>query len=161
MTYLSATRASGDEALLEELKAIRFRPSPQFLGRFDFAMFPLNAFRPGTRLAAEVQHLAAAVPGQAFNTVFVQKYTYRSGVRPHRDPKNNVGHTVIGLYGHFRGTRLRVGSDWFEQEPGQVWVLPCTIDGVQGPEHEIMWRTEGAGVRYALILNTIENGRGA
>lgn len=159
MKYLSPLRAGSNPDLLDELSCVSYRRSPPFLGAFGFRMYkPMRAALSWTAIWGEVAHLAQAVPDQLFNTVFFQRYEPGQNVLPHRDPMNNVGYTVIGLYGEFTPTQLRVDRDWFTQESGQVWVLPCTLNGVQGPQHEMRWEPNSIGTRYAIILNTITDG---
>lgn len=145
--------------LLAILGALVYRPVPLWLGHFEFKLFGTAYGRdygpPPPEIAAEVTRLAALVPGQMWTTTFIQRYLPGVNVRSHRDPKNNVGYTVIGLYGDFTPTRLTVAGQEYEQHPGSAWVLPCTIAGVQGPLHRMEWPEGAKGIRYAIILNTI------
>lgn len=184
-THKSIIRASNKSELLTELKSLRYGPAPKWLGRFGYLKFTGTRTAAGvwyddlelpTQVRAEAEHLQRAIPPServTWNTVFVQKYEPGEGVTAHRDPRNNVGHTAIGLYGDFEATYLHVWGpvDGFPapargvklttltQRPGDVWVLPCTLAGNQGPQHAMSWPTSGDGsdgARYAIILNTIQ-----
>ena len=161
MTYQIEARASQSDELLADLAAVSYRPAPSWLGSFQFRMYkPIALAQPCPvwvydSVWEEARRLAQAVPEQHFNTLFVQRYLPGQNVRSHRDPRNNVGYTVIGLYGDFTATRFRVEETWAEQRPGDVFVLPCTIAGVQGPQHGMQWLPGSTGTRYAIILNTI------
>lgn len=149
------------------LGMLPYRPVPAWLGDFEFKLYGTAYGRDHGKapdeIEVEAQKLAALVPGQQWTTTFIQRYHPGSGVKPHRDPRNNLGFTVIGLYGDFTPTWFTVrqpdGSDLtLEQAPGDVLVLPCTIEGVQGPLHSMGWSTTVnplKGPRYAIILNTI------
>lgn len=151
--------------LVNELASINYRPCPHWLGDFSFQGYPF----PGQRsrwyrkelpplARAEAQTLAQLVPNQVFNTVFIQRYEDGQNVFKHRDPRNNVGHTVIATYGDYSCppvTRLWSPDHSFQQQAGDVLVLPCTIDNRQGPYHEVTWMRPSTGTRYAIILNTI------
>ena len=98
-------------------------------------------------------------PNQEFNTIFIQKYEAGTSVKKHRDPRNNIGYIIIAVFGDYDGAVSRIyheetsGSTSFHLKPGDVLVLPCTIDGKQGPAHEVSEIEDGT--RYAIILNTI------
>ena len=137
------------------------RPCPKWLGNFSFRQwggkhpdpFPFPA-----GLAELVPTLEALVPAQKFNTVFLQRYERGQAVYEHRDPKNNLGHTVIGLFGEWTGgtSIISFGDDdvnTFDLQPGNALVMACTIDGKQGPLHSVS--PVLSGTRWALILNTI------
>ena len=147
--------------LVRTLEGLSYRPAPDWLGNFQMAIFGRAYGRscgsPPELILREITELGSIVD-QRWTTAFVQRYTPGQCVRPHRDPKNNIGYSVVGLYGDFTPTRLRVGEHWFVQGPGDVFVLPCTISGKQGPEHEVLWESGlvmPSGTRYAIILNTI------
>ena len=76
---------------------------------------------------------------QDFNTVFLQKYPEGSYVNEHKDPKNNVGYTLIGIFGDFEGAETDVEGNKVRVEPGQILAMPCTIDGVKGPKHSVKY----------------------
>ncbi len=92
------------------------------------------------------------VPDQDFNTVFLQRYLIGGQVLPHRDPKNNIGYTIISTFGTWREACTHVNEESFILEDSDVAVLPCTINGLQGPRHYMT--PVQSGIRYALILNT-------
>jgi hypothetical protein len=154
--------------LVPVLARLRYRKSPSFLGHFALwsrSVVGLNRARPRgvpDLLWLEVQALAQFFPYQEFNRIFVQCYFPGQGVRRHRDPASNKGHTVLGLYGDFSTTRLVVGQKKvrgvkdreFLQQPGEVYALPCTQGGLQGPYHEVNWVGAPRGTRYAVILST-------
>ena len=155
--------------LISELEKLQLRPVPNWLGDFKFRMIKRftenNAFSEfHTVIQCELIKLAALVPDQQFNTVFIQRYEPGQAVHQHRDPRNNIGHTVIGLYGtnwktHFiHYTRGPTNPDTFIQRPGDVMVVPCTLGGVQGRPHEMYWAEDHQDemtTRWAIILNTI------
>lgn len=63
---------------------------------------------------------------------------------------------MIGTFGHWEGTEtsveFSVPSHSFKMDTGDALVLPCTIDGAQGPAHSVSPVLEGT--RWALILGT-------
>jgi hypothetical protein len=145
----------------DAVDALKLRPCPKWLGDFRFAYWSLNGVNAlpfPKALLPLVVRLDALVPAQVFDTVFVQKYEQGESVKPHRDPKSNTGHTVVGIFGEFEGATVAVESvpedRAYTVRPGDAYVLPCTINGVQGPRHRVTPVTYG--VRYALILNTME-----
>jgi len=146
-----------EERYLEAARGLPLRPCPKWLGNFSFRMWGGNTPDPvpfAVELADLVLQLEAQVPGQQFNTVFLQRYTRGQEVYSHRDPKNNLGHTVIGTFGEWTGAETRTEEGVrFRMAPGDVTVLPCTIDGVQGPRHSVS--PVLSGTRWALILNTV------
>lgn len=158
-----------DPELLAELEDLRYTRAPPFLGTFGFWSGPVlpSDLQGGpdearqSEVLREVARLGALAAATPFNRVFVQRYN-REGVRPHRDPKNNLGCTVIGLYGSGWGTTFwdHDASRSWQQAPGDVFVLPCTDPEtkIQGPKHSVTWGF-GIGVRYAIILNWIEERR--
>ena len=85
--------------------------------------------------------------------MFLQRYRAGEYVSEHRDPTNNIGYTVLGIFGEFMGARSAVGGKNFILAAGDVLQLECTINGVQGPPHNV--HPVIRGTRYALILNTI------
>lgn len=152
------------KALLQELSALRYRKAPSFLGNFSFQAFG-KGYKNKTsgHIRKEAIRLSRLVPTQTFTNVFVQKYEAGQNVKPHRDPKNNTGHTIISIYGSFHPTPLnkvwyskgKKSENFFVHE-GEALVLPCTISGQQGPWHSMSWEPWATGTRYAIILNTIE-----
>ena len=167
---------------LRELEAwapnVGYRPVPAWLGNFEFKLFGRAYGKEHGVLPPEIRPIAERlmrlIPAQAWTTVFVQRYLTGQEVLPHRDPKNNTGYTVIAVFGDYDGAEttlegsdvlpdgsLKFGSgaddDRFRLERGDVLILPCTINGVQGPKHAVSPVTRG--IRYTLILNTIEEGR--
>lgn len=163
--------------LLDALNSLSLRAAPGFLGDFDYQQYKVQ---PGVRTALpevirdEFIKLEKLVPVQIFNTWFIQKYNPGQGVLPHRDPKNNVGYTILGLYGRDWETRLEVKEEkyvddpWgrkhldlvkYKQFPGDVFILPCTIHGIQGSTHQMTWPQvpdfDTQGTRWALICSTI------
>lgn len=154
------------KGLVEAIEHLPYKPVPKWLGDFQFKMFGQAYGRhyghTSGRLREAVVELAWIKPRQTFTTVFVQRYKQGQQVLPHRDPKNNVGHTIIGVLGDFEGASTYMalgggdvdgGTLSFKLNSGDVLVLPCTIDGKQGPMHWVEPVT--SGTRYAIILNTI------
>lgn len=130
-----------------------FKAVPTWLGNFAFRCYYNNSIQH-TRLNKVVERLASLKPEQKFNTVFLQRYRVGAWVGEHRDPKNNVGVTIIGIAGEFTGAISKcAGQRDYQLLPGDVAIQPCTIEGVQGPRHSVT--PVLSGTRYALILNTI------
>jgi hypothetical protein len=151
-----AVNAYNTTNLWLEIGRLGLRRAPHFLGDFKYQMY--KGCPMGHQTNRVVSYLRTLVPNQSFNTVFIQSYEPGQCVKPHRDPRNNVGQTVIGLFGDNWETLLSVDSEetQFRQFPGDVFILPCTIDGVQGPRHAVNWAiNSGNGIRHAIILNTI------
>lgn len=142
-------------SLIAELNSINLRKSPRFLGQFAYKQFSRTMPRELTTLRHVVSELKSLVPDQQFNTLFIQRYLPNQGVNTHRDPRNNIGHTVIGLFGSDWVTNFKVSNQNYTQYPGEAYVLPCTINNIQGPPHSMNW-ISGNGIRWAVILNTIE-----
>lgn len=152
--------------LVEAINKINFKRSPGFLGGFDFAMFPrrggmdennFESLSCARIIRNEIIRLSSLVPGQRFNCAFIQRYYPGQEVKRHKDPHNNVKYTVIGLYGQDWETTLHTDEAEFHQVPGDAWVLPCTFNNERGPAHWVTWdNKECQGIRYAVILNTIE-----
>lgn len=138
------------------------KPVPSWLGNFTFSIFGNVYGKKTTKLSPKLQDLvlklAALHPEQEFNTTFLQVYKTGTKVRKHRDPKNNIGYTIIAVFGEFQGAMTTLHTDHerilFTLRPGDVLSLACTIDGVQGVPHEVSEVI--SGTRCALILNTIE-----
>ena len=133
------------------------RPCPPWLGNFKFRIYgevygrsqgklPLNL-----RLAAE--HMEKLVPEAFFNAVFLQRYDSGQYVRRHRDPLNNVGCTLIGYFGNWTGATLQVDNKSYQPMAGDVVQLATTVNGKQGPYHQVS--PVLSGTRWALILCSI------
>lgn len=145
--------------VIEELKALTYRPVPHWLGNFQFTIFGGTT---GRKAPAAVRAAAIKVmklhPEQKFNTLFCQRYEVGQSVKEHRDPKNNIGHTLVCVFGEFEGAASYIkpatGTKVLFLGAGDVLSLACTIDGKQGPPHSVSPVT--SGTRYAVILNTIE-----
>lgn len=144
--------------LVSEASTINYKPCPSWLGQFQIKMYGEAYGRNHGKLPPALRALALdltkLVPEQQFTTCFVQKYKQGSFVSPHRDPKNNIGYTLIALFGSWIGGKTIVENVEYETAPGTVCKLPCTFNGYQGPRHSVTEIT--SGIRYALILNTIE-----
>jgi len=138
-------------------RQVHFRPCPAFLGNFQFAMFGdvygryHGALPPGLHHLAK--RMAALYPQEEFNAAFVQRYDLGAYVKAHKDPMNNLNRTLIAIFGDFEGAETTVGGEKFTARPGDLVELPCTVNGVRGPRHQVSPVTSGC--RYALILNTI------
>jgi hypothetical protein len=95
---------------------------------------------------------------QAFNCAFIQRYSIKDDVKEHRDPFDNVGHTLILTYGTFKEYHFRSAGGSFSIKPNTLIALPCTMEFegrmVQGPEHYA--DEPKGGERFSLILNTIK-----
>lgn len=141
------------DAMALAAAAVKFRPVPKWLGDFRFAMFTGHARLPSD-LGPFARRLAALAPGQRFNVAFVQRYAPGQGVKEHRDPHSNLGHTVIAVFGAFTGAGSLVAGARLQLAAGDVAVQRCTVDGVRGPAHSVS--PVLTGLRYALILNTIK-----
>lgn len=135
----------------------KFRPVPKWLGNFNFCIFGEEEGKKVAKLPVTlkplIKKLADLVPNQDFNTVFLQKYEKGQFVKPHRDPRNNLGHTVIGVFGEFEGAESVIGRKRLQLLKGDALVQRCNLDGLPRPLHRVSEVTEGT--RYALILNTI------
>lgn len=140
----------------EAARGIPLRPCPRWLGNFSFRFWGGGTPDPvpfPAELASLVVALEEQVPTQDFNTVYLQRYERGQEVRPHRDPRSNVGYTVIGTFGKWEGGITSVfGAESFQMRAGDAAVLPCTISGVQGPQHQVT--PVKRGTRWALILGT-------
>jgi hypothetical protein len=143
--------------LAELASTQQLRPCPPWLGNFSFRIYgdvygryhgelPLN-------LRIQAQRMAQLVPNEVFNACFLQRYRAGELVKPHRDPANNINCTLIGIFGDFQGATTTVAGKEFQVRAGDVVKLPCTVNGVRGPEHQVSAVT--SGTRWALILNAI------
>lgn len=138
------------------------KPVPSWLGDFKFGIFG-EGYGTKRKLPNQFRFVAESMaslhPDQTFTTTFLQCYEKGTSVKKHRDPKSNIGYTLIGVYGEFTGAEttlyLDSGPVRFTLAPGDVLSLACTIGGVQGVPHEVSEVT--SGTRYALILNTLDS----
>lgn len=135
------------------LERLPYRAAPAFLGEFGFLSYKRIAQTPNA-LHGLIGRMQKLVPEQRFNRVFIQRYAEGEFVRRHRDPINNVGQTVIAIFGEFEGAISNISGEEISLIDGDVLVLECTINGKQGPIHEVS--PVLSGTRYALILNSIE-----
>lgn len=131
-----------------------FKQCPSWLGNFQFKCYYNNSFLNKSSCRELFEKLALQVPNQEFNTVFLQKYPVGSIVKQHRDPKNNIGYTIIAISGIFTGATTTVNKTSYQLQSGDVGILPCTINETQGPPHCVSEVT--SGLRVALILDTIK-----
>lgn len=143
----------------DALDEVRMSPAPRWLGRFSLRYWKQANWEEVLRhvpsvVAVLTRRLATLVPDQQFNTLFLQRYEVGDFVAPHRDPVSNVGCTVISVCGDFEGAKSTVAGISFSLAPGDVLVQCCTVSGVQGPWHEVS--PVARGVRYAVILNTVQ-----
>lgn len=144
-----------------ELECVDYQKAPAFLGEFGYKAYGWvnDTFRGKTEglIRAQAQRLSQLIPEQNFTTVFVQRYFPYENVYPHKDPMNNLGYTIIGVYGNYdKPTITEVeGFGSFYSSPGDVLILPCTFGKQQGPKHSVRWQPQTNGVRYTIILNTI------
>lgn len=93
------------ECLINETKKV-----PPWLGNFSFGAYGPAYSKSVDKLPRGVIEFCKAiasdcVPDQKFNTIFIQKYEVGEFVRPHRDPKNNIGKTIIAIFGEFTGVK--------------------------------------------------------
>lgn len=149
-----------EQLIKETVEASLQKSVPSWLGTFTFKCSYNNSFRT-KKLEELLKRMERLVPNQKFNTMFLQKYETGAFVAEHRDPRNNVGYTIIAVAGQFTGATTRIMPTFREQdeeeftmESGDAAILRCTIDGIQGPRHSVS--PVLSGTRYALILNTIE-----
>ena len=133
------------------------RPVPKLLGNFTFKMYKGKMDKLPLAYRALADKMNEIHPEQKFNTAFIQKYKSGERVYKHRDPMNNLNHTLIAIFGQFSGAETTIYLDGLTKKiqlnSGDVLSLECTIDGIQGPMHEVSPVTQGT--RYAFILNTI------
>jgi hypothetical protein len=145
-----------DKWLTNAFERLPYRPVPEWLGSFSFVTYDRIAKMPKV-MQQYVAHMMdiddTLFGGQAWNTFFVQRYREGEYVAEHRDPQNNVGHTLIAVFGNFEGAVSTVGDETFQLGAGDILRLPCTINGRQGPKHSVSPVTKGT--RYALVMNTI------
>lgn len=147
---------------IEDALAENTRQVPHWLGNFSFAVYGQNG-KSLRKLPNAIKELNAKLaselcPDQFFNTTFIQKYEAGHFVKPHRDPKNNIGNTIIAVLGDFTGAETTLHLDRkirFTLVAGDVLVLQCTVNGIQGCLHEVS--PVKFGTRYAIIQNTIES----
>jgi len=153
--FLTAVECQALESWAEEL---RYRPVPSWLGNFTFHVFGRSNGKdcgPAPEaILVILRRIGTLVPGQTWTTIFAQKYETGNYVKSHRDPRNNVGKTLISVVGTFTGAETTVDGVQLTMTRGDVLELDCTINGVQGPRHAVS--PVLSGVRYAAILNTLE-----
>lgn len=152
-----------DPKPLEEVLKVTWRRVPRWLGDFDFQVFGRVYGSKPKNLPFRVKefinklHLEIC-PEQEFNTYFLQRYEIGKSVAKHRDPKNNVGYTLIAVLGDFTGAtttlHLPQSNVSFTLRSGDVLQLACTMNGTQGVPHQVSKVL--SGTRYAIILNTVE-----
>lgn len=154
------------EQALQGFGKVKWRAANKgFLGRHQTAMFGEYRGRNYGRLpqglrevGLELVRLTRPYTSQRWTTSFTGRHLPGDFVKPHRDPKNNTGYTAIAVFGNFQGavTALhhREGQAQVALRGGDVLLLPCTMEGLQGPLHAVSPVTHGE--RFTLILNTVE-----
>lgn len=148
---------TADKWMMNAFERLPYRPVPEWLGTFSFVTYNRLCKMPAAlkRMVEYMEEIDEVLfGGQAWNTFFVQRYREGEYVAEHRDPQNNVGHTMIAIFGDFEGAVSTVGDETFQLEAGDILRLPCTINGRQGPKHSVTPVTKGT--RYALVMNTIK-----
>lgn len=145
-----------EKQAIEQACSSHLRAVPSWLGTFKFRPYYKSSYVNHPSLGPIAKRLSTLVPAQKFNTAFLQRYDTGSCVSPHRDPRNNIGFTIIAVAGEFTGaeTALSCPPGRLHLKSGDVLVMPCTIDGIQGPRHEVS--PVITGTRTTLILNTLE-----
>ena len=152
-----------DPKPLEEVLKVSGKRVPRWLGDFDFEIYGTVYGKKPKNLPYRIKQFINQLhldlcPDQEFNTYFLQKYPTGHSVSRHRDPKNNIGYTIIAVLGDFTGAtttlHLPESKVSFTLRSGDVLILACTIDGVQGVPHQVSEVT--SGTRYAIIMNTVE-----
>lgn len=152
-----------DPKPLEEVLKVSGKRAPHWLGDFDFEIYGTVYGKKPKGMPYRIKELINRLhvdlcPDQEFNTYFFQKYQEGRSVSKHRDPKNNIGYTIIAVLGDFTGAtttlHLEKSKVSFTLHSGDVLILACTIDGKQGVPHEVSKVV--SGTRYAIILNTVE-----
>lgn len=134
------------------LATLPYRRAPSFLGSFQYSKYQNpDVLNPVLQYA--INELTIQVPQQQFNTIFIQRYPNGSYVKQHRDPFNNIGKTIVAIFGEFSGAESHHDNISYYAYPGDVVIQDCTIDGCQGAYHSV---DTIYGERYAVILNTIE-----
>lgn len=141
------------ELLLDSVLFIRFRPCPKWLGNFQFKVYDKNTDPPPKEIIQIANKVIGLVDNQKFNTIFLQKYEYGEYVKPHIDPRNNVGKTIIVPFGEYTGGLSIIEGETIDVSPGDVLVQDCTNGYSMGPKHSVS-KIE-SGMRFALILNSI------
>lgn len=88
------------------------------------------------------------------NTVYLQRNEVGSCLARHRDPFSDKHFTTILYLGDFVGSKLVAeGCGEVSCAPGKCVMLPCTVNGRQGPYH---WTTpHESGERWTLIMNHV------
>ena len=112
-------------------------------------------------LAVEVHEKLWVPRGVSSNTAYLQLTTPGTAVKPHRDPLTDLYFTTITYLGGFtdgqfcyfppeaKNTLCR-GEVVVNVRAGDTLLVPCTVNGKQGPLH---WTKPHQGNRYTLILN--------
>lgn len=135
------------------------RKCPPWLGTFKFTIY--DAKNPLPQHLRDLHNeIVKAVELEKFecNTWFAQTYKTNTEVFEHKDPKSNLGWTYVAVFGTFEGAESTIKYEGKEPEKiqlydGDILVLPCTNDGIQGPLHSVSPVT--SGTRYAFIGNRI------
>lgn len=145
------------QGLLRSAETAKYRPCPEWLGNFDFKVIDLKNIEESD-VPKGLLKIASKLAGlldtdQQFNTIFLQRYKEGSRVKPHIDPRNNKGHTIIAVFGDFEGGISTIDGKEEKLNAGDVIIQQCTIGYGLGPRHSVSEITKGT--RYALILNTI------
>lgn len=145
------------ERVLWHMFWVEWRAVPKWLGNFNFCIYGESGGKNRGSLPPDLQALAdkmqKLVPEQEFTTAFLQKYEKGEFVKPHRDPRNNLGYTIIAVFGEFEGAESVVGKKRLQLRTGDVLVQRCNLNKLPRPLHRVSEVT--SGTRYALILNTI------
>jgi len=140
------------EEIVKELDTIDYCPSPTFLGNFEYSQFRNYRYLP-LHIYDVIIRLMDMFNTQVFTTIFIQRYPEGSFVKEHRDPLNNIGKTIIAVFGNFDPVYSWCDEEPYVAESGDIIIQDCTIDGVQGPLHSVEEILHGK--RYCIILNTI------
>jgi hypothetical protein len=157
-----------------EVEALTFRPAPRWLGSFGILCFG-EGYGHRRQLPPACREVAIIVQRKIWeiyggpsvpnpNAAFVQRYEPGFVVKKHVDPKSNKGITAILTLGRFHpGPTVRIWPKSGNHHPhsvqpnhADILVLPCTINGEQGPAHAVTGHFLQEGVRYAIILNHIQ-----
>jgi hypothetical protein len=140
---------------------IEWQRCPKWLGNFASRPYGEISGKSFGRLPRDIKmmtdRMAALVPGQHFTTAFIQKYEVGQGVKPHRDPKSNLGYTVLGAFGEWEGAETVLEKHRFTLRSGDALVQRCYIKSRRRPLHRVSEVTKG--IKYSLIINTISQSR--
>lgn len=137
------------------------RPVPKWLGDFTFEIRGKAYGRSFSALDIKLQKLHEDITRAAeltfpFTTWFLQRYDTGTQVLRHRDPRNNIHATYIAVYGDFEGGITTIwdpDEKQYQLKAGDVGILRCTKNGIQGPYHSVSRITKGT--RYTFIGNCI------